>query len=723
MDHFQLLQLIEHALQVSQLDADKVNLAANCNGNIASAADDVSRLKAALRWLEPKLQPLKRVVGPPPLPLPSAECVAAFVERHTSPPENAQVVAAAVHDVGILFQLLSAAQATEDVGSAEVAEKTAAIGRGASDDAAVSPELLRRLLKLSSPVVPVVQAELVGQVQPSIGGNAGGPRSVSTQQIAVALAGTTPDRSMWIAGLAAAAVVLIGLGWWMIKIPNAPSDEARSEPQLPAMIPEVELTLQPTDRDSAAPPELDVPDHLRGSYEFIQGLAKDNDVPKPSEDVTQSLVDEGRTDLSADRQRLSEIPNLAPVPMLNQLPKSAVEWTEITGILAEAKNAESQATWHSVALPRTASPRTTPLELDQPSDIEQQASAIDRLPTKWLTLPSSYARGKLAGGSEIVVDQDSSFQAQVNSRQELSIGLSFGSVVLFDLDSETLLKLIDDDTTSDIGLQIASELATLGLRRQSTQLELQIFDGVVLFQGEELPNNTLLRIDALQTITPIPVATPPALPKWAIEFPAKSTIPRAVLASLGSSENLAKSLDEEIVRLGFKLNPKNQLSLNSFQDLCRMRVGLAREDFSVVLTHALWPVRLMAFEQLQVDNTHAAASRTRREMVRRLVAHLQSTAPAAANGRTTAATNNNRMADTTAPVEQVLAWMRMTQGGAPSRQDVAEWLKMLVDNDPLVAAFGDSMLRRKFAGGPLFDPQMPVSARTIVQKAWRQAVR
>ncbi len=681
MDRQQLLQLINQRILASEA---------------AEAA--ATSLSLAMRQVEHQLLPLRSAIAQPALPLPSAECVAAFVEGQVNQAEQSRVIAAAVHDVGILFQLVNAVQSLADAPS-----RVPSVG----------PELRQRLLAIprhSQVAIP-----------PSIAPPAANP-FVNRQRVA----DSSRHHNAWLlVAVCVAACCLVAVGWiamtWSIK--NSPAEDLRAARPRPSNV--EGGTVAETIHMAASEERLPAPP--QGAEEDVLAERQADDTrpfaspatalahEEKLEAIEDSVPESGVTPIPFETE-VATVPNATPnnsavadasaFPPEKQEQGPAIVWTDITGVLASGID-EAYDKWLPVKVrtAATSQPRAT-------SDSMQDETQHHAQPTRWLTLSTCFAKGELTNGGHIVVDEDTSFRATRVGDRATWLEVDFGSIVLKDMPKNSQLHFSELPTAANT-LQIDAT-AGLQLQRVAGGLEVALLSGAVHTSDGPLPaGTTILFAGGAQRA----MQQPAAMPAWAEKMPDSSALPRQVLANLDFSTELSESLDKQLFVMARNLNGSNRVAVSNFQNLCRWRADLAVENIhAVTAEHTLWPVRLAAFDMLLNDSRRLPALRARQALFRKLLAlnaarNPNASAPAADRTGLTNGTSNLR------------SWLEMARGNRQAnRQDLAEWLRLLANDDSELAAFGDYLLRKRFQGGPSFEPVSNARARAVAQKAWTKFV-
>lgn len=739
MDHQQLLQMIKRALNASAQPA----LELGCNSTPANLA-------STLRFVEQQLQPLKTRIAPPALPLPSAECVAAFTEGRTTPAETQHVVAAAIHDVGILFQLISAVETQLPATVSEPLERSLherllALGPRRS----VSTETVE-------PPAAIIRATAKQAVNHS-------PLQLHDHQpVTVAQPANRSSRKVWIVVLVAAAslfllagtIGVLGLLVWSSRTTDdglqasMPSNltgtsktPGPSNPSVPSASHVPGSPTQPTLRD--APELATVSSPAEGTSANLPTANLDPSTPLDKEStqdnvaVRPSPTNIDRTPVAAAEKRASSAdqpPNAAsPVPVVPPQPLGPlVVWREVTGILASETD-EGYDNWQTVSVDYAGESPTehVPSATDTLPELTGGSALSDEGKRRitWLTLPTCYAKGDLAGGGQLVMGQDTSLKSNWQTAHSAALQVVFGSIVLLDVPTKMELQLAGDDQSSTaVAIEATSSLR---VQKLGTALELALFSGRARIGNQQIQaGDKLLISDSLAA----PVPTQPqsddltTIPEWAVRLPEKSAVPRNILANLDTTVALSVALDKQLLSMAKNLNVNNHAGMNNFRNLCWWRASLAVDDSRSATEHAFWPVRVAAFDRLLFDPDRSRHQLARRELFQKLVAFhaarsIASRAATATSATVDAAAARNLPNNPTVDANVKLrAWIEMARGAQANRSDFGLWLRMLIEDDPQIAAFADYLLRKKFSNGPDFSPADHIRNRTLAHKLWTKIV-
>lgn len=654
----------------------------------------------------------------PDTPLPSAECVAAFIAGSATPEENEQVIRASAHDLGILLQVTAAVQTRPIVPD-------------------TSPELTKRLLSIGpkrAETLPrfLPPTVLEPQTQPV----------TNTRRFDASTKSDGLSRP-WVVGLVSAASLLVALTWFLInnlhqnERTRGPSAELRDAPALPGGQSNPGENLQPRSDDSRTPDnplladDLPAEDSSRTQIESAierleDELARQGPTPQPPittpQPTEQALAGQNSNHQESGHGTATGDPRLAPMPgsQTDVSLQPAIAWTQVTGILAQ----QTESGYDRWQAHSTASlPSQTAVD-----------AAVPFTPPKWLTLPGCYARGKLAAGGRIVVNQDSCLSAAskfmdapglpANASVEAAAGrtileLRFGSLAMLDVPAGHSIEITGVwNNPKELRVE---EPASFYLKRLPGGIQLWLQSGKLTQRNQPVPLKQALLLQQNNLAPVSNTAGPkPTLPKWARQFPTSSILPRGILANLDDSVELGDAIDAQLVAMARNLNRNNAVSRNHFTNLCRWRVKLSVEDGTGIAKHPLWFVRTAAFDLALNSNDYIPSIQAKRL----LLAKLRATPATAIHVPSGTATNRTpNPAQQAITVQMVRNWIEFAGGRRQaSRQDIGQWLQLLTVDDRVVAAFADYLLRKRYANGPTFDPRASAEVRTEAQRAWRQAI-
>lgn len=629
-------------------------------------------LARVMRAVQSQLRPLESSIPTPAMPLATAETVAAFVDRQATVREEEQVVQACVHDVGILLQVVSAVEAEiaiDSPASPALHARLLAMHRSAeTPNAHVATNRVQAELVDAMPAMPIATKVLPGQ-RPMRG-----------------------DRIMpWAAAGMLAACLLAACGWLVMhaivpvvsgggetnqiaenKVGSVPDPE-RAVVSIREDDPSGDLNSQ-TDEELPIIAEAVDPRESKLAQERREEASADDHGDEQGH-VPETAIARGYNPDTSAQDPIAMIPS-GQENRLNPNPRHAavIRWTRVAGILAEQKDAGYDH-WKVISENREREPLTEDIALKQGS---------------WLTLPTCFAQGELASGGRLVMDQDTHMQLSDDSQDRMKVDVQFGSIALIDMPAGQRLS-IETSAASATELTFRS-LGSVQIQRIAGGIQFTVAAGDVAQDGTQIPRNK--RVIYRQEVREL--GPDAGFSSWAVDMPKSSELPRQILANFTDVDDLGEAMDRQLASMARNLNPSNPLSVKNFRQLCQWRSCLSVEEPISATKHAVWLVRNAAFDSILLSNDRLSTLIARKD----LLARLQGVS-----------------------VIRIRAWAEMARGGQkPTRQDVSQWLSLLANEDSVVAAFGDYLLRKHYPTGPMFDPNADVGGRRETQRAWRVQV-
>jgi len=637
----------------------------------------------------------------PPDPLPSAECLAAFVAGSTTEAETQQVIAGCIYDPGFLLQLLIAWQERLFLGETQPHQVEDHI-----DDALVQRLLAIHSVRGWSRTDSIQNEKQVQDVRPSL------PQY---------------RRPTWAVALTAIALSLLGLVvWWAISSPTVDR--------------KVELTVQdplssPTHRSAdatavvtTAPSVLDASaDQTQGPFaggvkkDTSQSIGPDVDHPElPGEkmakndrqdeadrslvpgDHTESSELEGNEPDLALSDETSDLasPELAQSesdfpssPNLGETYSSAasVSWTRVVGLIAE-QQASGVERWRALLGPQT---QRTENPSDENLPLHSSHHRANSGAATWLLPPGCFARGSLPLGGELILAEGTILSLK-GQADEIQLQLLEGEAAAAQLPVGSRLRL---STAEFEGPSVSvKEPATFSARLVDGQLVLSVHSGDIYWDDQRLENRRAFRMSQ-QSFDESGDASP--APGWMERLPSQSSLSRNLLAKLAQSDDLTLAIEQSLADLlngtAWQNNPR---TMRDVEILSKWRGSLSFEDPLEPATHPVWPVRHKQLMRLFGTPDGSPFDRVRL----RFAANLNASGVAARDDR-------------------YVQWQAMIfRRQIPTRSDLAEWLSYIDSTDALMAAAGDLMLRVYFNDGPAFNPRAPVPNRMLVRRRWMQIV-
>ena len=694
----------------------------------AAEGETPGSLAETVRALQAEFLAARRHVPPPPLPMPSAEQVAAFVEGGLSEPEEASVIAACLHDPGMLLQLLIAEQAW-----------ATAEGRGALCPAP-STDLRRRLLAIGGPRVTAHTAATGHESCVPAAGNQPTTGRATTTGRAPAGPGEAAVRWALIGALAASLVW--GVGWWIRGdrrgSPDAERPIARAEPRGDRRPPANDVATADSGADMQAQAfRGDVRDRMgdetagsvrdaveddrtaSGQETSLQESSADRSL-SPS---TRSMPSVSRSDFSGRGDRAPDAstepagarstptgPSDSSVTRAGDGPTAdrgrmkgasagpGLVWTEIVGLVAEQTEAGYDR-WRAIS-------EVEPTARVSTDDFAGQAvrQGDGTSPVRLLMLAGCYARGSVRFGGEFVLAEETRVSIESGPEGTLRWTLETGSIAFRGMPPGTRFRIDDSDGRM---LEVVSRTESdFRCWMEDGELHLAVSHGEIAtpeVSYEQRPQ--AIRSGRRQRLVDSGLADGGAddgPPVWVETLPTDRILSRSVLANLRGSDDLQSALDRTLVSLvGNGRSAGARRRVQEIELLSRWRGGIAVEDPLEAATHPLLSVRAPQLQRLLSPRDGSPFDSARRMYAAQL------SAGQVGPGR----------------ASPLAGWLAAWQGRQPpGRTEFALWLRQLEDDDPLVAATADFLLRRFAGQGPVFDPRAPRPLRTLARRQWAPLV-
>lgn len=697
-------------------------------------------LAETVRALQAEFLEARRHVPPPPLPMPSAEQVAAFVEGGLSESEEASVVAACLHDSGMLFQLLVAEQAraaTENpeapcpAPSIELRRRLVALGtHWAEGDIVAGPERLAPAPGLA----PARHRTPARQRTPATHRTPAGPSRVAVR---------------WAVIGALAASLVWGVGWWVRGYregsPDAERTIARAEPR--------------GDRSSSAT-DVDTADAVSDTQgQEIRREVRDRSQPEPA----PPLADPVERDRTTSREEVSgQEPSAgrAPFPPMlspasgslsdvpargNRAPDAATEsgpmrptpsglsdssaitaggdltgdrerseaasaepglvWTEIVGLVAE-QTEPGYDRWRAIWEVESSVGDSTDGFTDQAVEFSDQAGAQGAVttPVRLLMLTGCYARGRGRFGGEFVLAEETRVSFESGSDGDFRWTLEMGAIAFRGMPPGTRFRI--GDPAGRVVDVVSRAEADFRCWLEGGELHLAVSGGdIETPRVVREPKPQVIRSGRRHRLVDSGLADSGAddgLPVWVETLPTDRILSRSVLANLRGSDDLQSALDRTLVSLaGNSRAAGARRRVQEIELLSRWRGGIAVEDPLEAATHPLLSVRAIQLRRLLSPRDGGPF-----DSVRRLYAAQLSAGQVGA-----------------VRASPLAGWLAAWQGRQPpGRAEFSLWLRQLEDDDPLVAATADFLLRRFVGPGPVFDPRAPLPIRSLARRQWAPLV-
>ncbi len=663
MNPQQLRQIIDQQMQIGLALAN----------SDADSLPEVS-LAATTRRIAMLLQSQRHSVAAPLQPLPSAECMAAFAEQQTTELEEQQVVAACIHDMGILFQLVNIVDQKLNNVSLPPSNEVMA-GLLALAPQAVHPSRETHLIEAQFIEAPPIKAQLVesqlapgqltrlnssSQVELSATPQTNGHRSALLQNRRSSIQWRLAVGAM----VAATALLAIFSAGYLMTNNAKPNQNqlgaAQKNQAQPSMI---DAVKSPNAVELAEIPSTEVqPNNAQLARETHQP-------PQPKLDSPEIAAAEPLEKLPSNSLPAPPMPEVKPTPM--EVPPQFASakfgrWEQVSGIVAASQSRESP-NWQAV------------------SQADGKELVDENQPLSWMTPPGCYAQAAFGAQGKLILRENSlaTFRTQTKDSDVLPVcELEYGAVYVSNALANHLLQI---DTTSNISLQLElAESASLIAWVEGSELRL-LPQGNVTADGQMLVSGKVIQV-AQDHIEPIELLM--ELPEWCQQLPKESVLSRAILGNLDQSTNLAQAIDHQLI--GLLSRQSTPQSLKLIQQLSQWRVAMDSDYPLRAALSPITPVRLVALNSILSDTTEERFVAARRSLLGRLQ-------PPGEDRRR-------------------LQMLRMQL--KPSRQDVAAWLNELTGDDPELAALADYMFRSQAATGPNFDPTAPRAQRELVKRAW-----
>lgn len=645
--------------QLRQIIRQQMQIGLTLVNSDADSPPDVS-LAAATRRIAMQLQAQAHSVAAPLQPLPSAECLAAFAEQQTTEWEEQQVVAACIHDMGILFQLVNIVDQQLNNVSLPVSGEVMA-GLLALAPQAASPSREAQLVE--SQLAPGQLTHLPPSIQADLTATSltNGKRSARLQNR------RTSIQWRWAVGAMVAATVLAAI----FTAGNLMTDNAKpNQNQLGAVQkdrPQPPMTDAVESHDAVELPEpipsTEVqPNGVQLADETLQPL-------QPTLDSPGFAVTDPKEKSPANSPPAPPMPEVEPTPM-DVPPKLATakfgRWEQVIGIVAASQSSESP-NWRAVR------------QADQKELVDKDQSL------SWMTPPGCYAQAAFGAQGKLILRENSlaTFRTQTKESGVLSVcDLEYGAIYVSNALASHLLQI---DATSNISLRLElAESASLVAWIEGNALRI-IPQGNVTANGQVLASGKVVQVaeDMLEQ-TELLLEQP----EWCQQLPKENVLSRTILANLDQSINLAQAVDQQLI--GLLSRQQTPQSLKLIQQLSQWRVAMECDYPLRAALSPIAPVRMVLFNSILSDTTEQRFVAARRSLLGRLQ-------PLGEERRRV----------------QILR-MQIK----PTRQDVAAWLNELTGDDPELAALADYMFRSQTATGPNFDPTAPRGQRELVKRAW-----
>ncbi len=652
MNPQQLRQIIQLHLQIGLASSTP---SADCPSDTA--------LATATRRIADQLQSQRNLVAAPRQPLPSAECLAAFAMQQTTSAEEQQVVASCIHDMGILFQLVN----IFDQQLNSLAEP-------------VPADVLARLLALGPKDAKAVReaaSVTINPAQPSVtSGNITAHQPMVVHRRADSTNRSHGNAWKWTGTALLATSALIAAffaGYWISRDPNPNHGQSNlSPPKAPQQPEHSEKEQHEKEPIAIEPPLLELVETPSQSLDSVQ-MADEKSVPPQPNSESPTLALE-----PPEPSSNSEIPQLAPMPEHTTAPQFSAPalaatrlgaWKQVIGIVATSPDREYPV-WQAVTESNVV-------------------TVIDETKlVSWMTPPSCYAQTTFGDRGKFILRENSlaSFRMRESNSEVWPVcELEYGAVYIENDLANHQVQIVAA-STANLRL-VLNENASLVAWVEGRELRL-LSHGEVKANGQPLVSGKLVRVEN-DTLNVVPESV--EVPGWCQKLPKENLLSRAILANLDGSEDLAKSVDQQLIRLLSR--PSTPQLLNLVQQLSQWRVAMDIDSPLRSAVSPITPVRLAAFSALMSDTAEQRFLVARRSLFARL-----------------------QLDDARRRLQIV---RRRVQ---PNRQDIATWLNELTGDNSELAALADFMFRSQVAVGPDFDPTAPRAQRELSKREWMKVV-
>lgn len=375
-------------------------------------------------------------------------------------------------------------------------------------------------------------------------------------------------------------------------------------------------------------------------------------------------------------------------PSLRPLAVPSLNWKSVSGLLVRRNLPATSATGTSDRRPGWRGVAITSLS---GTSSQARQDAIEGGSVALKTLPFSRGEADWEGVGRMVLAADSSVQLQRSSAEAVAdVDLQYGSVALLDVADGTLVQLVHNDRV--LAKLRWSDSAELVLQRIAGGFQLLIHRGTIDVNGQPHRGQAIV-VKADQP--PAQTEAPKRLPAW-VDRPVDGVaIPRTVLAQFADSDDVARTLQQQIQSLASsaRLSVDEQRTL---AQLTHWQAALSDTALLRMLNSTTPAVRLAAMQRLvQMPPSDPRYGPTWRAIDR-------------------VAANKQRVA-------QLRRWSEMARRGIrPNRNQLEQMVAGLSAQDVAGRAMADYLLRQFHANGPPFDPAWNAATRQRAINVWRQ---
>jgi hypothetical protein len=548
--------------QLRQTIEQQLLLAASLASPSADSSAEIS-LSAVTRRVAEQLDTHKAYVASPAQPLPSAECLAAFVERQTSRIEEQHVVASCVHDMGILFQLVNIIDQQIH-----------------SPVAAVPSDVMARLLSLGNKEthLPKPSASAVEKVPLSSGLQT--ERDLRTK---------SHVRRLWIGAsiLAASAIFLA------FVIANLVLNDRRPTQDQLGVSPNDNSQPPKVNDQEDLPRIVETPSRSPDSIQVVEDKERQIPTDPESNDLANNPLNQSPNTNITDNVTTPE-KMTTPVVAPSKLPMVKFgRWEKVVGILAASPDREYPI-WEAV----TESKR---------KDVVDETRVLT-----WLTPPGCYAQARYGDQGKLVLRENSvaSFRIQEDRSGVLPIcELHYGAIFIAGTQTKHQVQ-IGDSSSMSVRMELEENTSLLAWKENG---ELRFLPrGKVRSNGQLLVNGKAVRVSAegLEVIQELKEE-----PGWCQQLPKQNVLTQTILGNLDESNDLAKSVDQQLSRM---LSRPSVLSLKHIQQLALWRVAMEGDSPLRAAISPIPAVRMALFRMLMSDTTEMPFAAAKRNLLGRL---------------------------------------------------------------------------------------------------------
>ncbi|MEM6688220.1 MAG: hypothetical protein AAF664_02255 [Planctomycetota bacterium] len=620
----------------------------------------------------------QKASGQPPQPIPMTE-VAAYVDGTLiDPTRESSITLAAMHDSGLLMEILFARQSHFDF-------------QGSSRRETVSTDLRTDLTSLFPKVACDVEARTVKPIDRAQVEKRRGLNRVVGLAIVIA------------------ATLLLAVGYYVmfdeVEVPDSIAGESGIPGGQTEVLPIEAGRFEGIKRQSESTFAKDATHSRDPASMDAQVVTPDVDKAEMAAEIDKLFdIDgrdalENRTVVMGDQRSGSSEPIGADEEkpggdsrMMDSGPSRIAKAVERTEPATFREMTPLRASWSRIdgVLVRSA-PNTvmlasgsSDLRVRGVSEESSQVLASDDIETRvrFETLPLCRAVADLSSGGRLVVSSSSRLEFDSIG----NIDLQHGAIALLDLDDSSVVGV-----RNPLGRRIRiepQEGSSLVVRRTIDGIQIDALDDGVRLNGELFAGSTIDIDQETMRVTSVANA-PKTLPRWTKQTVDRIEVGRAVLASIAESDDIERTLTEQIA-----------VSRNVKQSRFLGQWLLNAKSDSVVrfLGSQNASLREAAFRYLvsvEPDDTR------HRYLWRSL--HAQSD-----NVRTVVTIRSSLMS--------------LWEGKRPTAMTRDQLLRLLLANEPSSRATADFLLRALYGNGPAFNINASAQNRQRTATAWRSMI-